>query len=198
MGSGNETVEQVAQPERVRVTVDILKPETCPPSLKKFYSDVEREAIAMAVQNGTIETEVKQVKVGKEKTGTGKDEFWPYVVYRAVKGPGMTALSRGRQEAAKKLPEDFAKRSENEQKRATLEARDGACDYFNYGYTLTLMQPIRVMLANSLGGVEKEIDKQVAQMMKMNLYETQEEARAYIIAQREKRGFEIPAETDND
>lgn len=194
-GNDNTAVETAAEPtERQRVTVDILKPETCPPALRKFYNDVERDAIRMAMESGAIVTEIKNVTVRKDKSGTGKDEVWPYVVYRAVKTPGMTALARGRQEAKKPLPEDFDKLNENQQKRANLEAREGACDYFNYGLGLTLMQPIRVMLANSLGGVDKEIDKQVAQVMKTGLFATADMAREFIIGQREKLGLEIPTE----
>ena len=83
----------------------------------------------------------------------------------------------------------------NDKLRAENDAKDGACDYFNYGFSLTIMQPIRTMLTNSLGGVDKEIDKQVAQAMKMGIFPSAEEARAMIIAQREKIGLEIPAET---
>jgi hypothetical protein len=197
MANENE-IETVTTTERVRTTVDILKPETCPPALKKFYTDIEREAIKLAIEAGNITSETREVKVSKEKSGTGQEEKWPYVIYRAVKGPGMTALARGRQEAAKDLPDDYDKLNENQQKRATLDSRDGACDYFNYGFSLTLMQPIRVMLTNSLGGVEKEIEKQIAQVMKTGLFTTADSARAFIIKQREEMGMEIPAEVAAD
>jgi hypothetical protein len=197
MANGTETTETTEQAAetRQRVVVDILKPETCPPALRKFYTEQERDAIRLGLENKQIVTEQRDVKVSKDKSGTGQEERWPYIVYRAVEAPGMTALARGRAQAAKDLPENFDKLNENQQKRATFESRDGACDYFNYGFSLTLMQPIRVMLANSLGGVEKEIEKQIAQVMKTGLFSTADDARTFIIAQREKQGLEIPAET---
>jgi len=181
--------------ERVRVAVDLLKPETCPPALKKFYSDADREGIRMAMEKGHVVAETRNVKVSKDKSGTGQEELWPYIIYRAVEGPGMTALSRQKMKAATKKPDNFDTLTGNDKLRAENDAKDGACDYFNYGFSLTIMQPIRTMLTNSLGGVDKEIDKQVAQAMKMGIFPSAEEARAMIIAQREKIGLEIPAET---
>lgn len=182
------------QTERIRTAVDLLKPETCPPALKKFYTDNDREVIREALEKGHVVAETKNVKVSKDKSGTGQEELWPYILYRAVEGPGMTALSRQKSKAAVKKPDDFDTLTGNAKTLAENNAKDGACDYFNYGFSLTIMQPIRTMLTNSLGGVDKEIEKQVAQAMKMGIFPSAEEARAMIIAQREKIGLEIPAE----
>jgi len=199
MANGNDVVteqnETPATTERVRVEVDILKPETCPPALKKFYNDTEREGIRMALEAGTVVSERREVKVSKDKSGTGQEERWPYILYRAVKQPGMSTLARGKAEAAKDKPDNYNELTEQQQKKADIDARDGACDYFNYGFSLTLMQPIRVMLANSLGGVEKEIEKQIAQVMKTGLFPSAETARAFIIKQRAEQGMEIPTES---
>lgn len=194
----DQNANETAPAPKVRVTVDVMKPETCPPSLRKFYSDEERKRIQEALDAGTVVAELKEVRVSKEKSGTGATETWPFIMYRAVQGPGMSTLSRGRAVAAKPKPKDFDNLSEKEQAKALIESRDGACDYFNYGFGLSLMQPIRVMLANSLGGVEKAIDKQVAQMMKLNLFPSEEAARAFVISQRDVMGMEIPASGDDE
>jgi len=194
----NETAPATPEtPKRERQLVDVLKPETCPPSLRKFYNDDQRSAIAAALEAGNIVAEVKQVKVSKEKAKSNEDEFWPYVNYRAVKQPGMTALAGGKAAAAVKIsPEDYDKLDENGKKRADNDRKDGACDYFNYGFGLTLTQPIRVMLTNSLGGVDKEIDKQITQIMKTGLFGSEDAARAFIIKQRSEMGLEIPNDGD--
>ena len=181
------------QPQRVRVRVDILKPETCPKGLKDFYNQAQREALAAALAEGHIKVEDKDVTVkDKSKDKSGVDEKWPYVAYIAQDAAGMAALAGGRNTVAKPLPENYDKLSENDKRKADNAARDGAADYFNYGFGLTITQPIRTMLTNSLGGVEKEIEKQIAQTMKTGIYDTEDEAREAVIAQRRKKGLEVP------
>lgn len=183
--SADVVVNEVEVEETPRIPVDLLKPETCPPALAKFYDEKQRELIRFAVERGSIVTEPKQVKISAEKSGTGKDEFWSFILYRAVKGEGMTALARGRTEAAKDIPEEeYNKLTDAQKAKADIESRDGACDYFNYGYSLTIMQPIRIMLASKVGGVDKEITKQVNQVMRTGLFATEADAKAFVVAQR--------------
>lgn len=188
----NNSTDVAEVPARTRPLVDILVKESCPPALQKFYTDDERAGIAMALEAGDVRREQKNVTVrGK---GDQPDEQWPYYQYTAVNAKGMSALSRMKMDVATPLSEvpDYDKLSENQKKRAQVNAKDGAADYFNYGFSLTLMQPIRVMLTNSLGGVDKEIEKQVAQIVKTGLF-SETEARAAVLKQRAERGLEIPA-----
>lgn len=183
----------------VRTPVDILKPETCPPSLKKFYTDEQRAAIKAQVDAGNVVQEIKNVKISKKNSGSGKDELWPFVNYRAVQSPGMTALAKGNARASKPLPENFKDLTGNEKLRAENAAEDGACDYFNYGFVLTITQPIRVMMASRVGGPDKEIDKQVRQVMKTGLFGTEDAARDFVIAQRKTMNLAVPdAFADDD
>lgn len=182
----------------VRIPVDICKPETCPNPLKKFYTDSERAIILKAVENGDIVTTTKNVKISAKKSGTGQAELWPFIHYKAVKDPGITALSRGLKRASVKLPENFKTLSDAKKKQAENDNRDGACDYFDYGFTLTITQPIRIMLDSKIGGVDKEIDKQVSQVMKTGLFATEILAREFVTAQREKNKVEIPNEENDD
>jgi hypothetical protein len=196
-----ETTEQVEQVTEERVPVDILKPETCPPALKKFYNDNQRERIADSVQKGDIVMEIKNVKISKTKSGTGKDETWPFVLYRAVQAPGMTALAKGKNTASKPLPENLKDLPETAQLKARNDNEDGACDYFNYGFGLTITQPIRVMLASKIGGTDKEVDKQIRQVMKTGLFATEDMARAFVIQQRKSLNLAVPdafADSDDD
>lgn len=186
MANGDVVVnEQVNTEEPVRVPVDLLKPETCPPALAKFYDEKQRELIKFALEQGSVITETKKVKISSEKSGTGKDEFWEFILYKAVKGPGMTALARGRTEASREVSEEeYNKLNDKQKAQADIEARDGACDYFNYGFSLTIMQPIRIMLASKVGGVDKEIAKQVTQVMRTGLFATEDDAKAFVVSQR--------------
>jgi hypothetical protein len=199
----NGTTEQVeeVQTETTREAVDILRPETCPPALKKFYNDVQRENISEQVKAGNIVAETKQVKISAKKSGTGKAEYWPFILYRAVQAQGMTALAKGKVVASKKLPDNYKDLDEKGKKIADAQFEDGACDYFNYGYGLTITQPIRVLLASKIGGVDKEIAKQVAQVMKTGLFGTEDAAKDFVIAQRKSLSMAVPdafADTDED
>jgi hypothetical protein len=181
-----------------RVPVDICKPETCPKPLQKFYSDKERENILKAVAAGDIVTSVKNVKISAKKSGTGSAELWPYIHYKAVKGPGMGILSRGLTRASVKLPDNYKSLSAAKKLVADADNTDGACDYFDYGFTLTITQPIRIMLDSSLAGVDKQVDKQVRQVMKTGLF-TEDQARTFVINQREKLKLEVPQiDSDDD
>jgi hypothetical protein len=196
-----ETTETTEQVTETREPVDILRPETCPPALKKFYNDVQRENIADAVSKGHIVTEVKNVKISKKNSGTNKDEVWPFILYRAIQAQGMTALAKGKAAASKPLPENFKDLAERDQQRAKNDNEDGACDYFNYGYGLTITQPIRVMLASKIGGTDKEVDKQIRQVMKTGLFATEDLARSFVISQRKSLNLAVPdafADTDDD
>ena len=177
-----------------RQPVDLLKPETCPPALKKFYTDDQRAEIARHIEQGNIVAEAKMVTIKKKNTGTGRDETWPFILYRAVQVPGMTALAKGNGRAAKPLPEpeELKKLSERDQLKAKNAAEDGACDYFNYGYGLTISQPVRVLLASRIGGPDKEIDKQVRQVMKTGLFASEDMARSFVIAQRKTLNLSVP------
>ena len=180
-----------------RPTVDLLKPETCPKALAKFYNDAQRQAIRDAISKGWISSVVKHVKIGRTKSGTGQAERWPFVFYFAVQEQGMKILARGYGRKAVKITKaEINKLAENKRPAAIESARDGACDYFNYGWILTINQPIRIMMENSLGGVDKVVAKQVAQIVKTGIY-TEEQALALVLAQREKLGLEIP-DADND
>jgi len=200
--NGDTTVEttETEQVSDVRVPVDILKPDTCPPALRKFYTQDQRDRIEAEVKAGNIVTEEKNVKISKKNSGSGKDELWPFVLYRAVQAPGMTALAKGNARAAKEKPEDYDKLDENAKKRADNANEDGACDYFNYGYGLTITQPIRVMMASRIGGPDKEIDKQVRQVMKTGLFASEDMARDFVINQRKTMNMSVPdafADTDD-
>lgn len=181
-----------------RKVVDLLEPATCPKALQKFYTDAERTAIRKGLESGDIEMILKKVKVSAKKSGTGQAEFWPFKFYRAVKVPGMTVLSRGLGRASVPKPENYKDLSADKKRKADIDARDGACDYFNYGWVLTITQPIRIMLEGSLGGVDKAIAKQVTQAMKTGLFASEAEANQWVISQREKLGLEIPAEENDD
>lgn len=185
MANGTTTETATTEtPETPRIPVDILKPETCPPALAKFYDEKMRENVRFGLENGSIVTETKQVKISAEKSGTGKDELWPFILYRAVKPQGMTLLARGKGEASKEAPADYDKLSDKDKVKADFDMRDGACDFFNYGFSLTIMQPIRVMLASKVGGVDKEIAKQVTQVMKTGLFADENAAKDFVLNQR--------------
>jgi hypothetical protein len=186
---GTAVVEEVAQD---RPMVDLLKPDTCPASLKKFYTDIEREQIAAAVASGDIVTETKNVKISKKKTKS-KDELWPFLNYKAVTQRGMSALSGGRLQAAKEKPENYDQLTGNEKVRVDNSLKDGAADYFNYGFILTITQPIRVMMTSRVGmSPEQEIDKQVAQVMKTGLFADADTAKAFVVAQRKTMNMRVP------
>jgi len=189
-----EVMEQVTE----RVTVDICKPETCPNPLKKFYTELQRKNILAAVAAGDIVVSVKNVKISAKKSGTGQAELWPYVYYKAVKGPGMTALSRGLTRASAPLPENFKSLTGKKKETAENDHTDGACDYFDYGFTLTITQPIRIMLDSKIGGADKQIEKQIKQVMKTGLFATDDAARIFVISQREKLNLEVPPVDQDD
>lgn len=182
----------------VRTLVDILKPETCPKALAKFFSEADRAAIAKAVESGDVVREVRRVKVSAKKSGTGQAEYWDFAAYLAAKAPGMTTLARGLARVSKEKPKNYKDLSATLKAKADSDARDGACDYFNYGYILTITQPIRLMLETSLGGVDKAIAKQVVQAMKLGFFANEEAAREFVVAQREKLGLALPDVSDDD
>lgn len=181
-----------------RVVVDILQPETCPAPLKKFYSDADRENIRKAVASGDIVPILRKVKVSAKKSGTGQAEYWPFIAYLAAKMPGTTTLSRGLARVSKPKPKNYKDLSATLKLKADIDARDGACDYFNYGFILTITQPIRLMLESSLGGVDREIAKQLSKVMKTGLFASESAAMTFILEQREKMGLAIPTDDDTD
>jgi len=189
-----EVMEQVTE----RVPVDICKPETCPNPLKKFYTDQQRANILAAVKAGDIVVSEKNVKISAKKSGTGQAELWPFVYYKAVKGPGMTALSRGLTRSSAPLPENYKSLTGKKKETADNDHIDGACDYFDYGFTLTITQPIRIMLDSKIGGADKQVAKQIAQVMKTGLFATETLARDFVIAQREKLNLEVPPVDQDD
>ncbi len=184
-GETTTTVEEVEAP---RITVDLLKPEKCPPALAKFWTEKDRELVKLGLENGSIVAQTKEVKISKETSKTDKDEFWSFILYRAVKAQGMTALARGKNEAAKDKENfpDYDKLEGKAKEQADFQLRDGACDYFNYGFSLTIMQPIRVMLNSKVGGVEKEIEKQVKKVMSAGLFTTENEGKEFVVGQRKR------------
>jgi hypothetical protein len=182
-----------------RVTVDLLDPTTCPKPLQKWYTDEQREQIRKGIKDGSIAVSIKRVKVGKKKSGTGKAEFQPFKFYHAMTAPGMTVLSRGLGRKSTSKPDNYKDLSAKDRAKADEAYRDGACDYFNYGWVLTMTQPIRVALENATASVDKAIEKQVAQAMKTGLFLNEAAAHDFVITQREKIGLQIPsADADSD
>lgn len=176
-----------------RPVVDILDPETCPNALKDFYTADQRQAIRDRIADGSVVSVLKRVKMSAKSSGTSKAEYWPYISYRAVRSPGMTALAGGRSDAKVKLPDNYKDLSDVQKKQADNRNQDGACDYFNYGYVLTISAPIRNFLSSKIENPEKAIDKAVAQIMKTGLFKTKEAALAVVIRQRQDNGMPLPA-----
>jgi hypothetical protein len=190
----SEAVKDVTAEDRK--VIDILNPEaTLPNSIKGFYTDAQRAAIKQALKDGHVTTTLKKVKISADKSGTNKDEFWPYVSYSAVDEEGMQALAGGRMNARVKVDKDaesYKALSKEDKELADADDQDGSADYFNYGYGLTIMQPIRLYMADNVGGASKAVDKQVDQIMKLGLFPDKDKARAFVINQRRELGQDVP------
>jgi len=142
------------------------------------------DMVKAAIAAGDVASSIDEVKIGKDKSPTGKDEVSRYVRLSAMSAKGQLALCNGKMVPSTPKPE------EGEDERTEVEKADGACDYFNYGYDLNRRAEVRQALSNILQGPEKAIKKAVDGLVANGGF-TAEEAREIVVRQRMKVGLAV-------
>lgn len=143
------------------------------------------QAVKDGIIAGHIAHQIEEVKVSAKISPTKKDETRAFDAFYALDAEGMLILSAGKvepQTATDDLPKDATDAVKKELRRK------GACDYFNYGRILDVRQVERGILEDSIEGAEKAINKQVKLAMDGNQFDTDDEARTFIIARWKKVG----------
>lgn len=170
-----------------RAIVDILNVDSLPKKLREQYSDEERAQIAALFESGKITREARVVRISAQTAGTEEDQLWPFYAYIPAGQKEAVVMSNN---MARPRPWDSFDESEREkltEAQRKIAQTWGLVDYWAYGYYLQFTQPIRLMLSEKAGGPEKEIQKQVKLHMKSGLFDTEEEAREAVLAQRARR-----------
>lgn len=153
---------------------------------KTYITSATPESIASAVEAKHLTMSVEKVTIGAKASPTGKDESLEYVKLSALDAEGMALLSDGKLEASTPAPaEDGAKDERTKEQKA-----NGAADYFNYGFDLSVRQKVRAELAEQIEGPSKVIAKAAEQLVKAGLYDNVAEATEAVKAQRKARGLD--------
>jgi hypothetical protein len=142
------------------------------------------EVFRNAITAGYLRLTEGEVKISAKSSPTNKDETRQYPKLEALTAEGMAILCGGKIEPATSAPDEGKDERTEDQKKA------GACDYFNYGYDLTVRAKERAALESALEGPEKAIKKAVDALV-ANAGFTADEARAMVIAQRQKQGLPV-------
>lgn len=151
-------------------------------------------AILQGIVDGHISHDVESVTIRAASSPTKKDEVRKFDAFYALDLEGIAILSGGKLEAQTAAPEDGKDERTDDQKRL------GAADHFNYGRLLSVRQTERAKLESAIEGPEKQIDKTVKALMAGQMFETEQEARAFVIGQMKKKGalpadYSYPGET---
>lgn len=125
-----------------------------------------------------------EVKISAKASPNGQEASREYAKLEALSAEGMAILCGGKIEPQTPKPED------GKDERTAAQKESGACDFFNYGYDLTVRATERAQLESTLEGPEKAIKKAVDALVTNSGFEP-EEARAIVIAQRQKKGLPV-------
>lgn len=142
------------------------------------------ELVKSAVDSGDIRVESGEVEISAKASPDNQAHTRPYTRLVALTVAGMQALCGGKIEPATAKPE------EGDDNRTDEEKANGVCDYFNYGFDLSVRSRERSALAASLEGPEKAIAKAVKSLVDNAGFDA-ETARATVIAQRQKAGLPV-------
>lgn len=143
------------------------------------------EAFRAGIAASHLRLSEGDVKISAKSSPDGKDHTRPYPKVEALTAEGMALICGGKFEPATAKPEDGTKDERTEAEKAA-----GACDYFNYGYDLSIRATERSKLESELEGPEKAIAKAVKGLVE-NAGFDEEGARAVVIAQRTKQGLPV-------
>lgn len=152
-------------------------------SLEEMLAKVS-DTFRAAISAGHLKLTEGEVKISAKSSPTNKDETRAYPKLEALTAEGMAILCGGKIEPATSAPENGKDERTDDQKRT------GACDYFNYGYDLSIRAKERAALESALEGPEKAIKKAVDALV-ANAGFSPEEARAMVVAQRTKQGLPV-------
>lgn len=145
------------------------------------------DAILQAIQAGHVSHDVEKVTISAKTSPTKKDESKEFDAFYALDAVGMSVLCGG------KLVPQTAAPAEGKDTRTDEEKRLGACDHFNYGRILQVRQQVRAQLESEIEGPEKTIDKQVKALVAGGSFDSEQEAREFVVGQLKKKGA-IPAD----
>lgn len=163
---------------------------------KTYITSATPEQIAAAVEAKHILMSVENVTIGAKASPTGKDEKLDYVKLTALDVEGMALLADGKLEAATTAPADVLDAdgkvvtAAGKDERTKEQKANGAADYFNYGFDLSVRQKVRAELAEQIEGPSKVIAKAAEQLVKAGLYDNVAEATEAVKAQRKARGLD--------
>lgn len=145
------------------------------------------ENILKAIQDGHIDHQIEKVTISAKSSPTGKDEVQEFDALYALDVEGMAILCGGKMEPKTAAPAEGKDERTDEQKRL------GACDHFNYGRLLSVRQQVRADLESRIEGPEKQIEKLVKANLAGGMFESEAEARDFVVAQLKRQG-KIPAD----
>jgi hypothetical protein len=190
----NEQVENTNEQQNGETggdeTLDVgeVRPVIDPLTLPTLFSQKDADAIRQGIIDGHIFTTPKAVTIRKKSNpALKKDEVQPYIAYFAADLAGALILSGNKEQPALDAPEKGQKDERTEE-----DKRTGACDHFNYGFGLSLYQnPIRNILDDAIAGPEKAIANSVKHAMAGKMFDTEDEAREWVIARRVKQGLPV-------
>lgn len=144
-------------------------------------------AILQGIVDGHIDHSIETVKITAKSSPTNKDESQEFDALYALDAQGMAILCGGKIEPQTQAP------TEGEDTRTEEQKRLGACDHFNYGRILSVRQNVRSALETRLEGPEKSIEKTVKANLVSGMFETEAEAREFVITRLKATG-KLPAD----
>lgn len=145
------------------------------------------DVLAAAIEAGHLRAVgLENVTIGKKVSPTGKDESQAYEKLQAMDLEGMVILSLGKIEPATDKPEEPAKDERTDEQKKT-----GACDHFNYGQDLAIRQQLRGQLNGEIEGPSKVIAKTAEGLVKAGVFDSQEQAVAFVKEQRAAKGLPV-------
>lgn len=143
-------------------------------------------AVKQGILDGFISHQIEAVTITAKSSPTKKDETRQFDAFYALTIEGMAILSGGKFETQTPTPEGKDDRTD-EQKRY------GACDHYNYGRLLNVRQSERSKLETSIEGPEKQITKNVKNLLAGGMADSEQAAREMAITRMKALG-NLPAD----
>ena len=131
---------------------------------EKFTFSLNAPAVKAAVDSGDIELTDDKVKVSAKASPNGKELLAEYQHATAKSYRGALAMCGGSEE--------------------------DVLYFFNYAHDMSVRAPIRQRLIGEAEGPEKAITKASKALVDAGIYDTEEEARVAVIAQRKAKGLD--------
>lgn len=130
----------------------------------KFVFSLTNAAVKSAVDAGDITLEPDKVKVSAKASPNGKELLADYSRASAKTYRGALAMCGG--------------------------VEEDVLYFFNYAHDMSVRAPIRQRLIGEAEGPEKAITKAAKALVDAGLFDTEDEARIAVIAQRKAKGLD--------